>query len=514
MKISKISRSSVFYSLFAISVSNAILQALGFVYRIFLSRMTGAEGLGVYQLVMPFYSVASSLTLTGLTVAVARISASRAGVRDYVGARHSVNLARYVFIVSVAIIAFFTLSFRDTVAETFLGDIRTAEALPFVFICLFLTGLENILKNYFYGVGRVAPQITSELSEQIIRILAVAILLMTFRTEDPGKAAALIVAGMVVSELFSSSLLTLFYQPEKRRLSAHAAKPPRVRELLSISVPVSAAATVNNLLTSFNSILIPQRLRVAGMSAKAATEAFGVMFGMTMPLLSCPIAFMAALTSVMVPKLSEVNAAGNMSDMRRKAGKTIHATGLLSMPCFALLIPLGEPLCRVLFAHEAAGNYMLPLCIATLFAYYEMTTGALLNGIGMQRQAAIYIVIGGVLQIMFTWLVGFPHIGMRGFVIGYIASAGVTALLNILCLKKKLRLRLRFSNWFLTPLLSSTLACLICDIVYNFLLARAVTLSLSLIFAAIAGLAAYSLALSALGTNIIRYIKTLIPNNY
>ena len=60
MKLSKISRKSVFYSLFAISVSNSVLQLLGFLYRIFLSRMAGAEALGVYQLVTPFYSVVSS----------------------------------------------------------------------------------------------------------------------------------------------------------------------------------------------------------------------------------------------------------------------------------------------------------------------------------------------------------------------------------------------------------------------------------------------------------------------
>ena len=193
----------------------------------------------------------------------------------------------------------------------------------------------------------------------------------------------LIIIGMVISELFSASLLTLFYRGGHKNSSRTKSTPTKIRDILAISIPVSAAATVNNLLSSLNALLIPRRLVVSGLSSRAATESFGVMFGMTMPLLAFPIAFIASLTSVMIPKISEEHAAGDFSEMRRKAGKTIHATSLLAMPCMAILIPLGEPICELLFSHPEAGNFMLPLCIATLLSYYELSTGALLNGIGL-----------------------------------------------------------------------------------------------------------------------------------
>ncbi|MBQ9985381.1 MAG: oligosaccharide flippase family protein [Oscillospiraceae bacterium] len=512
MKITKISRGSVFYSLSAIAASNTLLQLLGFFYRIFLSRMTDAEGLGVYQLVMPFYSVISSLCLSGLTVAVARISAARAATGDFCGARRTVSLSRRVFFISVFAVAAIVLPRARNVAEAALGEARCAPALPFVFVCLFLTGIENIYKNYFYGVGRVAPQIASELSEQIIRALAVAALLIFFRADDPGTCAMLIFIGMVISELFSSSLLSLFYLPEKKRLSSKPKKPPRLRELLAVSIPVSAAATVNNLLSSLNSVLIPLRLRAAGATVRASTEALGVMFGMTMPLLSLPIAFIASLTSIMVPRVSEALAAGNISDIRRKAGKTVHATGLLAMPCIAVMIPLGEDICRLIFSHESAGAFMLPLCIGTLFSYYELTTGALLNGIGMQTRAAVYIVISGIIQLIFTWCIGICGFGMRAFVLGYAVSNGIGAVLNTVCLVRRLGLRLRFGNWIFTPLICSVLSALVCNIVYGELCFRAISPTAALAISAAAGIGTYALSLSALGTSITRYIKTLIPS--
>ncbi len=510
--ILRISRRSVFFSISAIAASNVLLQTLGFLYRIFLSRMTGAEGVGLYSLVMPFYSVITSISLTGITVAVARISAERAAVRDFEGARKSVLTSRRIFVVAVFIISLFTLAFHEKISTIFLGDARCMKALPFTLICLLFTGFENIFKNYFYGVGRVVPQIVSELSEQIVRFVAVAALLLIFRPEDTGDAVALIILGMVISELFSSSLLALFYRPEKRRRGANGDKVSSSK-ILSVALPVSAAATLNNLLSSANAVLLPRRLVQSGLSAIAATESFGIMFGMTMPLLAFPIAFIAAITAIMVPKLSDGRARGDIADVRRKSGKAIHTTSLLAMPCMAILASLGEVSCRVIFKEAAAGEFMLPLSIATLLSYYQITTGALMNGVGMQRRAAVYIVLGGIVQLFFTWSVGLPHVGMRGFVAGYLVSAALTAALNFMSLARRLKLRPRIRNWFITPALASSLAGVITDISFKYLLRTGNSDVSALLLSAVLGIFVYCAALSALGTNLFKYLKTLVPKD-
>ncbi|MBQ8004417.1 MAG: hypothetical protein IJ299_04925, partial [Oscillospiraceae bacterium] len=100
---------------------------------------------------------------------------------------------------------------------------------------------------------------------------------------------------------------------------------------------------------------------------------------------------------------------------------------------------------------------------------------------------------------------------MRGYAAGYVFSSGLCALLNFLCLKRRLRLSPRWGNWFLTPLLSSVFAGLMCRIAYSFFLSRALPLCLCLILASVTALAAYAISLGAMGTSIIKYIKTLIP---
>ena len=67
--------SPLLYGTLLLTATGLAGQLLGFLYRIALSRQIGAEVMGLYQLIMPVYSVLLSLTAVGLTAAVSNLSA-------------------------------------------------------------------------------------------------------------------------------------------------------------------------------------------------------------------------------------------------------------------------------------------------------------------------------------------------------------------------------------------------------------------------------------------------------
>ncbi len=71
----RIKRKTIAYAAGVLACGNLALQALGFVYRIILSRYAGAEGLGVYRLVNSAYLVLHAGCLSGVTMACSRLSA-------------------------------------------------------------------------------------------------------------------------------------------------------------------------------------------------------------------------------------------------------------------------------------------------------------------------------------------------------------------------------------------------------------------------------------------------------
>ena len=55
--------------------ANILTKCMGFFYRIFMSNYIGAEGMGLYQLILPLYTLAWSITAGGFTVTVSRLTA-------------------------------------------------------------------------------------------------------------------------------------------------------------------------------------------------------------------------------------------------------------------------------------------------------------------------------------------------------------------------------------------------------------------------------------------------------
>ena len=72
-------KKTVLYAAGVLACGNIALQALGFVYRVMLSRFAGAEGLGMYRLANSVYLVLHTGCLSGVTMACSRLSAATAG---------------------------------------------------------------------------------------------------------------------------------------------------------------------------------------------------------------------------------------------------------------------------------------------------------------------------------------------------------------------------------------------------------------------------------------------------
>ena len=152
------------YGTLLLTGTSLVAQVLGFIYRIFLSRLVGAEIMGLYQLILPVYSVVLSITAVGLTVAVSNLSAEYAA-RGNEGAMGAVlRRCLAAFLILFALVAGVTVLFYDPISVYLLGDARTQLGLLLLLPYLFLTGIENLHKHYFYGTGNIRPPAAVELS--------------------------------------------------------------------------------------------------------------------------------------------------------------------------------------------------------------------------------------------------------------------------------------------------------------------------------------------------------------
>ena len=410
-----------------LTVFSVLSQMLGFTYRVGLSRMVGAEVMGLYQLVMPVYSVLMSITAVGLTAAVSNLSSRYLALGNSRAVAQTMKSCVRVFLVGMVPVCAVTVLLYDPISVYLLGDARTQLGLVLLLPCVALTGIENFHKHFFYGSGRVRPPAVVELLEQFIRAGAVLGLLVLFLPQNPERTVGLIVTGMIVCEIFSSITLVLLYRRRMSRLGMTGGGERRghlYRRMAAIALPVGGTALLGNLMGAVNAALIPQRLVAGGVEPGEAMSAFGILCGMTMPMLSLPTIFLGPLTLVMVPRIARNCALGRMDQVQGGVRRCIRVVALVILPCMALITVVGQDLGLLLFGETQAGAYMVPLAFATACGCFQSVLSGALNATDRQGTAATIALICDVVQLVLTvLLMGRPGVGMDGFVAGVVVSS-------------------------------------------------------------------------------------------
>ena len=103
-------KQNIYRSAALVTVFSTIEKALSFFYRIVLSRIIGAEGLGIYQICLSVFAVFLTMASSGIPVTVSRLMAKSGAEGDVKGKNSAVTagiLGTLIFTVPIAIILFF-----------------------------------------------------------------------------------------------------------------------------------------------------------------------------------------------------------------------------------------------------------------------------------------------------------------------------------------------------------------------------------------------------------------------
>lgn len=479
-----------------------VSHGLAFFYRAALSRLVGAETLGLYQLIMPVYAVIQSVIMSGLAVALSSLSAGLLSK----GSQKAVTQLLYTALKGLLLLwipaACVVCLTSKLIAERVLGDLRTQAGLVLLLPVLLLTGVENLHKHHFYGIGETKLPAGIELAEQFIRTGAILGLLVWLLPMAESRAVAVIVVGMLVSEVFSSVTLVILRFRREGRLGSQLGRlqsPAAIRKmLLKVAIPVSGAALLNNLIGSANTILIPQKLTAFGLTESVAVEEFGVVFGMTLPMLAFPTAFVGALCTALLPRLTRCAALRQRERLRSYISGSLRGVSVLLFPLLALVVMLGRDIGWMVFRDQRVGRYLVPLAFEVALSAWESVLATVLNGIGKQSvSAGINLLCGGI-QLGFTCF-GMEAIGFPACFAGMILASMLGILLRLWVVYYEIGLEMDIFNIFTAPLLSSMAAGAWGMVVYKRLLGMGIALIPAMLLSAGCGIAVYFMAMWSLG---------------
>lgn len=458
-----------------LTVTSLILRTVGIGFRIFLADKLGAEGMGLYQLIISVYVLGSTFATSGISTAVTRLVADEAVCGTARSIRHilyrSLLLSITIGLLSTAVI----YGGADLISVYAIRDVRAAPALRMLSFSLPSMGISSCLRGYLIARRKAAGSSYAQLLEQGVRIGVIALLIDRCAAKGLAAACAAVMLGDTIAEWVSCGYLALRYEWDARRmrqeLPSHTqhTKQPVMRRLLSIAVPITAGRYLNTALRTVENILVPNSLaKYSGKTEQGLAE-FGALKGMALPLIFFPASFLSALSTLLIPEISAANALNQQGKINRAVERTLQITLLSSILIGTVFFNFADEIGMVLYHDPNVGRYLAVLAPLTPIMYTESLVDGILKGLNQQVSSLRYSVEDSALRIVLIILL-VPKFGMKGFLFIMLVSNVMTSFLNTHRLLTVTGVRIQWYKWVLGPLLgaitSMSLTQLVCRLPY------------------------------------------------
>jgi stage V sporulation protein B len=454
-------------------MSGFIVRILGFVYRIYLSNLIGAEGMGLFQLISPVYSLVILTLTSGISIAVSKTVAYELAKNHIVNLRRVTSCALVMVLTAGFAVSLFLYLQIDFIANVVLKDSRTYYSLLLLLPCIPVIAAASAIKGYFYGIQEVIPTAVSQIVEQIVRIVLVMLMAGYFLKLGLEYACALATLGMAVGEISNLSVLLIVYTFKKRKSakSLHKdgilRKRKIVRELVSISLPVSANRFITSIMAAVEYILIPRRLLAGGLDYIQSIELYGKLTGMAMPLIYFPCLVTSSLATTLVPAISEAVSLKRFKAVNYRISKSIQITFILGFIFTSIFMAYPDEIGNAVYRSQNVGSMLYRLGFTCIFIYLQQTLLGILNGLGKQGVSLRNSIIGYAIRIGFVYYC-IPLYGVESYITGILISTACVCILNLLTVIKTTGMSPDIRSWVLKPGIVGVVMLLIGKYIYSF----------------------------------------------
>lgn len=420
-----------------LTFSGVLSRILGFLYRIFLSNLIGAHGLGIFQMIFPVLTFFVSFCCGGIQTAVSRFVAESRNIKQ----SFSVLIASLVMSEFLAFIALFLMyGMSDFLATSFIGDKNCSDLLKYASYAIPLSAFHSCVIGFYLGLKKPFVPSFVQIVEQVSKLAVLFLLSLAITSEGGTITPKIAVFSLVISEGFGA-LFCLFAITN----TGNKIVSKNIFSELFVNVKklfrVSYILTINKILLTFfqsaEAILVPFMLIKYGLSSKDALSLYGILAGITLPVITFPSAISHSVASMIMPAIADANIAGNKHKIKLTTEFTIWFSLVTGIFCIGIFIFYGDFIGGEVFGHLEAGKYIKTLSWLCPLLYMSISFGSILHGLGKTTAAFVHNVAAILTRLGFLYFL-VPLYGIRAYFWGLLISELLTVFLHLYYINKEI----------------------------------------------------------------------------
>ncbi len=411
-----------------------IVKILGFIVKIIYTRIIGPEGIGLYTIVTPTYSLLITLATFALPISISKLISEKkySSKRILISTTFLMIILNTFFVLLIILLAPWISKYLLKNAQTYYLLIAMAFTLPFI-------STTSILKGYFLGKMNVAPNTLSNIFEQIVRILFLTFILPLLTAKSILLGVISLILLNILSEL-TSILVFSFFIPKNKIITKDEIKPNRIiiKNILETSIPSVSSRFIGNLGFFLEPIILTNFLLWAGYSSEYILREYASYNAYALGLLTMPSFFIAAICQILIPEISKYLASNQKAMIKRRLKQALFYAFLIGFTCSFLIFIFRNFLLNALYKTTLGNDYIFILAPFFVLFYLEAPLISTLQALGKANISMKITFYGEIVKLSLLAILSLCKIGLFSLVIAEIINIFFVVILDFKAIKKTL----------------------------------------------------------------------------
>lgn len=406
-------KNNFFKSTLILILGSFITKAMGFVIRILYTRVIGTEGISLYTLIVPTYSLI--VTIAGFAMP---ITISKLVSEEKIRSKKILSQSIYILLLINIITMFIIISSSGFIANTLLNEPRVKVLLIGATLSMPNMALACILKGYFYGKQRMIPNTISNIIEQTIRILFIIFLLPYFTN----ISIELGILSFLLVNIFTegASVLTfIFLLPKNVKISIKDIRFEKniAKGMVNDSIPLISAKLIGSFGFFLEPIILSNILLFVGYDQSFFLREYGIYNGYSLSLLMMPAFVIVALCTALIPEIAKYYSKNNMKMVKKRIKQTLILTFFFGIVTTSFIFFNRYYLLNLIYNTNEGSNYIAMLSIFFILYYLEAPLSAILQALNHSKFCMKTTTIGVIIKLFLMSILSLFKIGIYSLVI-------------------------------------------------------------------------------------------------
>ena len=405
-------------------ISTVLLQIIQMFFSIYISNTIGEEAVGVFSLVMSVYTFGITLASAGINISATRVVSEELACQNEIGAKKAAKRCIFfslVFSICASLIFFVS---ADFITIHCLHNRISQKVIYLICIALPFISMSSAINGYFTAVRRVYKNAISKFFEEFVKIVCTFLFLKSFMPDGIDYACYSLILADIISEITSFLHLYILYIRDKRGSlieSRYKDLDSYNKRILRITIPVALTSYLRSGLSTIKQLIIPSSLQKSGMNSSNSLIAYGIVNGMTLPIIMFPVSLVSSFSTLLIPEFSRYYAQEKYKKIKSVSSIILICTFIFSVFVAIFIFVFSDKLSNLIYHKSEIAKYLRILSPLIIFMYLDIIIDSILKGLDAQVDVMIINVFDCLISIAFIYFL-VPILGFNGYVISIFIS--------------------------------------------------------------------------------------------